>query len=160
MSILAMVDRGLAIREQMERLAKELKEIEARLKEAGLKASLAGRVEDLKDAERDGRRWLATGSRAQVPVLFTADLIVGSFAHSSETHRRIAAASDQFVEFFKPLRTFENRFKDGKKFRASVAETLGAAAAPAFVTACVARDKAGLPKSDVKILWDETEVKA
>lgn len=158
MSILSMVDRGLAIREQLERLGKELKEIETALKEAGLKANLAGRVEELKDAEREGRCWFATGSALRVPVIFTADCIVGSFAHSSVTHKRISEASDRFLDFFKPLRTFENKFKDGKKFRAEVNETLGEKGA-AFITACLARDKAGVPKSDVKILWDATEVR-
>lgn len=148
------VDRGLAIRKDIKRLQAELKEIEAYLQTEGLSAP----HEDLKDADREGRRWLAHGTDLIVPVIFTADVIVGSFAHSSQTHWRItdAPGGGKFLEFFKAVRKFENKFDDGKKFRAAVSDKLGPVA-PAFITACLARDKAGLPKSDIKILWDETE---
>lgn len=160
MSTLELVDRGFALREEIAQREAELKKVETELEKRGLEANAAGRVEDLKDEDREGRRWLARGTARVLPVIFTADLIVGSFAHSSPTHKRIAeAAPDKFLEFFKPLRTFENRFKDGKKFRAAVAEQLDKAA-PAFITACLARDKAGLPKSAIKLDWDHAEAVA
>lgn len=160
MNIAALVDRGLEIREKVARLSAELKDIETKLKAAGLKACAAGRVEDLKDADREGRVWPAGGTQKIVPLVFTADLIIGSFAHSSEAHKRITEApgGGQFLEFFKPVRKFENKFDDGKKFRAHAREILGPHA-PGFITACVARDKAGVPKSDIKIMWSDAEGK-
>lgn len=79
MNIKALVDRGLEAREQIERLQKELKEIEGKLKEAGLKSE----QEDLKDADREGKRWLAHGTRFAIPIIFTADKIVGQFKANS-----------------------------------------------------------------------------
>jgi hypothetical protein len=158
-NIAQLVDRGIEIRRELKKLAAELKEIEATLKEQGLKASAAGRVEDLKDADREGRRWLAKGSTAIVPVVFTADMIVGSFTKDSRLHQAIeAVAVGNLREFFKPVNKFENRFDDGKKFRAHAVDILDKAA-PAFITACLARAKHGLPKSDIKIEWDQPEVK-
>ena len=85
-SIATLVERGLSIRREIKELTAELKQVEADLKSLALKASASGRVEDLKDADREGRRWLARGSSAIIPVVFTADLIVGSFALDSKTH--------------------------------------------------------------------------
>ena len=67
MSIRHDVDRGLEIREQIEKLTAELKEIEARLKEAGLHADQV----DLQDADREGKQFLAQGTQRIVPVIFT-----------------------------------------------------------------------------------------
>ena len=159
-SIATLVERGLSIRREIKELTAELKQVEADLKSLALKASASGRVEDLKDADREGRRWLARGSSAIIPVVFTADLIVGSFAQDSKTHKRIeAAAVGNLREFFKPVRKFENLVDDGKKFRARAADVLDKAA-PAFITACLSLDKDGLPKSDIKIEWDKPETAA
>ncbi len=150
------VDRGLAVRAEIKKLAAELKEIETFLETTGLKAE----HEELKDADREGRRWLAHGSEVIVPVVFTADKIVGSFTRDSEQHKKISTASaDLLLKFFKPLNGYKNRFDDGKKFRLTADELLGKQA-PGFITACLARDKNGTPLSDVKILWDQTEAAA
>ncbi|HMP82770.1 MAG TPA: hypothetical protein PKA41_08730, partial [Verrucomicrobiota bacterium] len=132
-----LVDRGQQIRFEMKKLAAELRDIEAEIKNLGLKASSEGNVEDLKDHGREGRRWLARGSDRIVPVIFTADLIVGSFTRDSKVHKLIeAAAGDKFRSFFKPVNKFENLFDDGKKFRARADELL-ADEAPRFITACI-----------------------
>lgn len=149
------VDRGIEVRKLIKKLQAELKEIEAFLESTGLKAEHT----DLKDADREGRRWLAHGSELIVPVIFTADKIVGSFTRDTELHRKIEAASCRRLgAFFKAINGYKNKFDDGKKFRAAAEETLGKESAPPFITACLARDKHGVPLSDVKILWDETEV--
>lgn len=154
MTIQELVDRGLAIRSEMERLKQELKSIEARLETYGL----AGRHEELKDADREGRRWLARGSKLIVPVIFTADKIIGTFQANSPTHERILAASNNLLRFFyDPVTTYENRFKDGKQFRSRADALLGPEKGPRFITACLAVDKHGIPKSDIKILWEDSE---
>lgn len=159
--VAALVDRGLEIRDEIARLEKELKGIAAKLQAAGYEANKAGKVEDLKNADREGRRWMATGSKRIVPVIFTADCLVGSFTANSEVHKKIEAAAHGTIrEFFKPVNKFENLFDDGLKFRNTAFDVIGAEHAPAFITACLARDKFGVPKSDVKIAWDKTEVKA
>lgn len=152
-----LVDRGLQIVAELERLKVEKKEIDEELEKRGLERS-AEHV-DLKDEDREGKRWLAAGSEKIVPVVFTADKLVGSFAKGSPVHLKILnAAEDQLQTFFKRVEGFENRFDNGKKFRNIAREILGDKA-PAFITACLARDKNGVPKSDIKIEWDKAEVK-
>lgn len=156
MSIRADIDRGLEIIAALEKLEAELKDIEVRVKVAALK----GEQVDLKDADREGKQYLAAGSQCVVPVILTADKLMGSFAAGSQIEKLIRMqANHRFGEFFKPVNKYENRFDNGKKFRARADELLGVAA-PAFITACLARDKDGIPKSDIKIMWEESEVKS
>jgi hypothetical protein len=152
-SIVGLVDRGLAIRAQLKELNAELKEITESLESFGIDQP----HEDLKDQDREGKRWMAWGSKLIVPIVFTADKILGEFRAGTVLNQKIDRAADGHLrEFFKPINKWENLFDDGKKFRARAAELLEAKA-PAFITACLARDKHGIPKSDVKILWDDAE---
>jgi glutaredoxin len=152
-NIKALVDRGMELRKEIDVRATELKEIEAKLKEAGLN----GEHLELKDQDREGRRYLARGSSRIVPVIFTADSIVGSFKKDSAIHARIEHAAGKFFSsFFKPVNGFENLFKDGKQFRAEADQLLEKDAAQ-FITSCLSRDKDGIPKSGVKIEWEAAE---
>src|ERR1035441_7897724 len=154
MTVLELVDRGIVVRAELERLKIELKGIEARLQKYGLN----GEHVELKDAEREGRRWLAHGSSLIVPVVFTADKIVGTFKSGSPVHTRIAMKADEHLaEFFTKETTFANLFEDGKRFRAAAEAVLGAIKGPPFITACLAVDKFGIPKSDVKVCWEDGE---
>ena len=156
-SVRADVDRGLEIVAKVAELKKELEVIEGRLHKAGMEAGLRGEHVELKDKEREGKQWLAKGSGVSVPLVFTTDKIVGSFTANGAMHQTIRTASNgHLTDFFKPVSKWENLFDDGKKFRAKAAEVL-AERAPAFITACIARDKTGIPKSDIKILWGEIE---
>lgn len=155
--IAELVDRGLELRERIKKDTAELRKIEARLKEAGYEAGKEGEHETLKDANREGSRWMARGSQRILPVVFTADMIVGSFTRGTDLHKKIeAAAGNHFSVFFKPVSTFENRFDNGVKFRARAHELFDKSA-PEFITACLSRDKHGIAKSDVKIAWDDIE---
>ena len=155
MSVRADVDRGLEIRATMEKLKSELKDIETRLQ----MAALQGEQVPLVDADREGRQYLAAGTARVVPVILTADMLMGSFMANSQPHRDIQAiAGAEFGMFFKAVHKFENRFESGKKFRATAAELLGLDA-PRLITACVARDKDGIAKSAVKIMWQEDQAK-
>jgi hypothetical protein len=157
MSVRADVDRGLEIVRKIAELEKELKDIEQRLQKAGLEAGQRGEHQDLKDEERGGKRWLARGSGAAVPLIFTDDKLVSSFTANGAKHQTIrVAANGHLLDFYRPVNKFESKFEDGKKFRAAAAEIL-AERAPAFITACLATDKAGIPKSDIKILWGDIE---
>jgi len=60
MSMREDVDRGLAIRAQMEKLDAELKDIETRLQMAGLKHP--EQHVDLVDPEREGTAWCRSSS--------------------------------------------------------------------------------------------------
>ena len=153
-----LVDRGLEIIIQQSALDAELKKIVAELEAHGLEH--AAHHEDLADADRDGKRWFANGTSASVPIIFTADKLVGEVAAQSPKRVEIEAAAGKFFRaFFKPVNGYQNVFKDGKQFRKHARELLGDQA-PAFITACVARDKNGIAKSDIKILWDEAKKKA
>jgi hypothetical protein len=148
------VDRGLALVAQIAELQDELAEIEAVLE----KAALAGEQIELEDEERDGRQFLARGSRLVVPVVITADMLTKSFGADSHIHEKIAAvAGDKLRQFFRPQTTWKTLFDSGKIFRRKAREILGDDAAPAFITACVARDKNGIAKNAIKIEWKRAE---
>lgn len=156
--IAELVDRGLELRKRIAEDTAELKKIEEKLKAAGYEAGLEGDHEELKDANREGKRWLARGSAMVLPVVFTSDKLLGEFRRNTDVHRAIEAiAGDKLTEFFKPVSKFENRFDNGLKFRARAEEVFGKSTGPSFVTACLARDKHGVAKSDVKIAWDDVE---
>ena len=59
MSVRADVDRGLAIRDEVEKLGAELKAINKRLQQA----ALAGEQVDLNDADREGLRQMLSSLR-------------------------------------------------------------------------------------------------
>ena len=155
MTIAFMVARGLELRREIATRQDELKIVEEQLKQAGLARPEAHL--DLADAEREGRQWLAEGCEHTVPVIFTADYIMGSFPDKSPKHLVITTALGEraalLKQFFKVPKTWENKFDSGKKFRAHADDLLGKDA-PAFITACLARDKDGVPKSAIKVEWD------
>lgn len=159
-AVRADVDRGLRIVAELTQLEDELDEIEARLAAAGLE----GDQVELNDPDREGRQYLAQGSERIVPVVFTADLLVGQFQADSDVQHRIWEALpvtrlDHYRTFFRSVRIFKSSFESGKAFRAKAAELLGDAA-PAFISACLQRDKDGIPKSKVKIDWHRAEALA
>jgi hypothetical protein len=155
-SVRADVDRGLAIVATLETLKKELKEINERLEAA----ALLGVQVDLVDPEREGKRFLAPGTDRIVPVVLTADSITKSFVAHSKKHKAISeAAGDKLLHFYVPTTTYEAVFESGKMLRTKAAEIFGFEDAPPFVSACLARDKHGIPKSDIKVEWDRAEKK-
>lgn len=152
-SIAADVDRGWQIITTALAEKAELKALEARLKQDAL--DRPDEHEPLADADREGRRFLAHGTRLALPIVLTADKIVMSFAADSEVHARIATASDgKLLAFYTPKTTYESAAEDGKEFRRLAGETLGEKA-PAFIAACLARDKYGIPKSDLRCEWTQ-----
>lgn len=153
MSIKADIDRGIEIRQEMKALKLELDALELRL----IAAARAGEHVPLSETSREGRRFLARGTEKVVPVIFTADKLISSFAENSAMHQKISAISPGFYQqFFRRKVLFERSIEEGNRFRKTVAEMLGADA-PAFITACVSRDKDGITKSDEKIHWDRAE---
>jgi hypothetical protein len=155
--IRADVDRGLEIVDAIAMLEKELGYIEERLQAAGLK----GEQIELNDPDREGRQFIARGSAATVPVVFTADLLFGQFQVDSPIHRRIIQSLthngvNHFRTFFRSVRVFKSNFDSGKQFRTKAGELLGSEA-PAFISACLQRDKDGIPKSKVRIEWQRAE---
>lgn len=144
------VDRGLVIVEQIATLKKELDGIGERIEAAALN----GEQIDLMDEEREGKQFLATGSKVIVPVILAADLLVKSFAKDSAVHKAIEAhAGGKLGAFYKETNKFEALTESGKKFRQRAVEILGAKFGPGFITACVQRDKLGIAKSAIKIEW-------
>jgi hypothetical protein len=61
------------------------------------------------------------------------------------------------TRFYRLSNTYETLFKDGKQFRASALEILGDGRGAMFISACVAKDKHGIAKSDTKIEWGKAE---
>lgn len=152
-TVTKLIDRGLQLRREIKERQAELKDIEGQIENIGLHECHTR----LKDEAREGTRWLAPGSACLIPVVFTADKLVQSFADQSPAHKIIESVSNgKMSEFFQLTRTWKTKIDDGKKFRAAADELLGKAA-PLFVTACVARDKSGIAKNDIRICWDDAE---
>lgn len=151
MNTAELVDRGLVLRAEIAEREAELKAIEERLKAAALR----GEQIELNDPEREGRQWLAEGSAAVVPVVLTSDLLMQSFADGSPAHARVeAAAGGRLDEFYRPVKTWKMLAANGKAFRREAAGLLGPQAGAELVSACVLRDKYGVPRSTVKVEWD------
>ena len=149
--ICRLVDRGIVLVQEIAVRKAELERIEKALKAAGLD----GEHQQLKDAAREGRRFLAPGTGIVVPVVFSADLLIASFAPESETHAKLTGlAGDKLGEFFVLKPSYEKVIDDGKLFRARADEVLGAVA-PAFITSCLQRKKGGIPKTKVSVEWKE-----
>jgi hypothetical protein len=145
-----LVDRGLALRAEIAAREAELKRITIALEGA----ALTGEQVPLEDADREGRQYLARGSTLTVPVIISADVVLKSFADGSKIYARLQelAGMVKLRKFYEPETTWKARFAGGKELRATAAEVLGAAA-PAFVTACVQRDKNGIPKNKIAVEW-------
>lgn len=153
MSLQTDIDRGLVLVKLIAELQAELDEITERIEAAGL----AGPHVPLEDKAREGRQFLGAGSNVILPVVITADSLVQSFPDGSPIHDTIkAAAGDHFGQFYRPSNKWETRQKDGQKFRELAATVMGKTA-PAFITACLAKDKLGIPKNKLVIAWDRAE---
>ena len=156
MNIAYLVDRGIELRKEIKERETELAGIEIQLEQA----ALDGEQVDLNDADREGKQFLAHGTTATVPIVLTADLIVGQFADDSPVHVRLKEiAGEKLKEFFRKKTIWENLAKSGKQFR-SLAASLLAEKAAAFITAAISRNKDGIPKSQIKIEWDRTDTRS
>lgn len=157
-TITADVDRGLDIIRAIEALKEELKGIEARLEAAALDAASEGLTESLVDEEREGRRYLAQGTIAKLPVILESDQISGEFAEDSEKHTLIKSlCGDRITHLYKRIVKFERRPKDGKAFRATAAEYWSPDEAAQIISAAISRDKYGIPKSRTVVAWDQAK---
>lgn len=144
------VDRGLEIRAQIEQLKEELDIIESSLQ----LTARQGQQIDLNDPDREGKQYLAHGTEVIVPVVLTADVIIGQFVDDSPMHARLEAiAGESLKHLFKKKTIWENLAKSGKQFRTLANQTLEAKG-PEFITAAIARDKHGIPKSSIKVEWN------
>jgi hypothetical protein len=151
--VAGLVDRGFALRNRIAALQEELEQIEGYL----IEAAKEGEQVLLADEDREGRQFLATGSEVVVPVVFTADKITASFKNRGALHDRILnLIGGKITQFYAPVTTWEMLAAGGKVFRRKADELLGKDG-PALVTACLARDKHGIPKSDIKIEWKRAE---
>lgn len=155
-AIAADVERGLTLRAQIQRLTAELEEIEYRLTADAL--ARPDEHELLKDEARTGRRYTAVGTSHLVPIVLTADKLLGQFRPGTPQESRILALCPPPLldAFYPKITLYSNQLRDGKTFRTRAHALLGVAA-PAFINACLARDKDGLPKNDIKIDWHSAE---
>jgi hypothetical protein len=149
-----LVDRGAELRAEIDAREKELAQVE----ECIVAWARDGDQVPLVDEAREGKQFLAAGSKVIVPVVFTADKLIASFQAAGKTHEMIDAAAGRHLrKFYMPETTWSMVPKNGKVFRKLAEELLGAAG-PALVTACLARDKHGIPKSDIKVEWKRASV--
>lgn len=150
MSVAEMVDRGLTLRAEIAEREAELKGIEKALR---ARAEVSEQV-PLVDAEREGRQWIARGTRSAVPVVLTSDLLARTLMLNGEQFLAAeAAAAGRLMEFYAPSAAWEIRQPNGVIFRRVAAEVLGERAGE-FVSACLRRNKLGHPISTVRVEWD------
>ena len=151
-----LTDRLVEIDREIKKLTLEKKDIEARLDAYALKQP----QEPLKDETREGRQVRLPGRRYTLPIIYTSDLMIGSFREGSEKHHELLAILSEVSEaggphagrliklFFDEPSKWESRYEDGKKFRAKAAELLPKDVAPKFIAACTQTDKHGVKKSN------------
>jgi hypothetical protein len=148
-----LVDRGVVLHSRIKALTAELASITVDL----IELARAGKHVPLEDESREGTQYIATGTDRTIPVVFTADLVAKSFKDLSPAHARVdEAAKGHLPEFFKKKTIWERIPKDGKALRLLAAATLEKDA-PAFISACLQRDKHGTPKSAVKVQWSQED---
>ena len=157
----ALTDRVNELNAQIAVLATVRDGIEARLKAYALKHS--DLHEPLKDDKREGRKAHLSGTRHSLNVVIASDLIIGSFPNNGPKHKELldilcgehneneATAVSTLQRFFSTPEKWENRYDNGVKFRAAVAEHLGSKAAAKFISACTQVDKFGIKKNTVSI---------
>ena len=156
MKLKELIDRGLHLVAQIDAANKELAEIEERItKEAIDKPELHVA---LVDERREGRMFMAIGSAASVPVVFTADKLINSLKFGAAVEQPIRMAAGEFYgHFYAEVHGRQMLPRSGKAFRKLADELLGAKG-PALVTASLSRDKHGIPRSDIRIEWDRANV--
>lgn len=149
--IKADVDRGILLVAELDAIKEELKQIERRLTEAALE----GPTVPLEDDAREGRQYLAAGSRALLPVIIESDQIVASFAPASEIADNIRGlCGPRLGHLYRSVTKFERVPKDGKAFRATAFEHWPADEAARIISVAIARDKNGIPRSRIVIPWE------
>lgn len=156
----ALVDSGLQLRKEIDSREAQLKQITEQL-QAHAEACPEDHVK-LKDEGREGTRLLCAGSTLAVPVLFTSDLIVQNCQADSKEHQRIVAACPPNLlgKFYKRTVVYATLFAPSNKFDGVAFRRMARAVLPdpeTFITACVRRNKDGVPVSAVKVLWDSAE---
>jgi hypothetical protein len=150
-----LVDKGLELSAEISNATTRLKQIEAKIKAHALACPEAH--QPLADKDREGTQYLAKAGRYNLSarVVCTADLLIQSFAAGSDTHHKISAASTAagvtVADFYRLSRTWELRAKSGKAFRQLARES--ADDPERLITACIRRDKDGVPVSQVKVEW-------
>ncbi len=149
------VERGRVVVDMIAKLEAELKEINSRLIADGE----SGAQEPLKDANREGKRFLARGRSGILPIRFESDLIAGSFSPDDLMHKAVLAAigADLLPKFFKDVRKFERVQKDGEAFRKAARKILEPDQFAALVKAVTQVDKAGIAKSKTVVAWDDVQ---
>jgi len=148
------VARGIEIKSEILRLIVELKLIEARLEAAGLE----GEQVPLQDENREGKQFLARGSKHILPVRFESDLIIGSVEKDSPSHLEIEKiCGDLFPRFFKASTKLDRVPKDGEAFRKLARQLLDPAKFALLIRASTARDKNLIAKSRTVVAWDDAK---
>jgi hypothetical protein len=149
------VDRALELDGLIKDYQEELKGIKARLVEDGL--DRPEEHQKLEEEEREGRQWIATGTNMTVPIVFTADNLIGSVTlPSDKLDGAKEIAGEHFGQFYKKVTKLENVHEDGLEFRKRANELLGDKA-PKFVAACRDIKKDGTPKSAKRVELDRAE---
>lgn len=153
--VATLTDRLVEICQEIDKLTKEKKDIQAKLEPYALEQP----HETLKDDQREGRRVHVSGRRYKLPVVFTSDLLIKSFKEGSPKHKELMAiladrkeptdltVDHQLKLFFDAPNTWEARYDDGQKFRKAAAEHLPEEIAAVFISACTQRDKYGVKKN-------------
>ena len=155
----ALTDRVNDLNAQIAVLATERDGIEARLKAYALKHS--DLHEPLKDDKREGRKAHLSGMRHSLNVVIASDLIIGTFPDGGKKHKELISvlcevhseseAPQVLARFFEAPSKWENKYDNGLKFRAAVAEHLAPKIATKFISACTQVDKFGIKKNTVSI---------
>ena len=156
--IATLVDKGIALHAAIETNKSRLKAISEQLQAHAL--TVPSQHIKLVDEDREGTRYLAHGSDDKiVPVVCASDLIMQTLADDSEELALVAmTAREKFPQFYKRVVAYVSTFSksnkfDGKKFRAAARTELPDP--EAFISACLRRNRDGIPISAIKVEWSD-----
>ena len=153
-----LVTEGIKITAQLSQLKARRDAIAEKLRTYAL--AHPERHAPLKDEARGGRQVILTGSIGeQLSVLMKDDQIAQTFAHAGKQHLAIEASLQTLTmaitPFYRSKRIWEMVPKDAVQFRAVAQSIIGEKRAPEFISACLRRNKDGVPISDVNVEWED-----
>ena len=160
------IDRAHELRGLIGTHEAELKQCEAIISKAAERCDHV----PLADGEREGTRAVLHGSERvkSLSVIYTADSLITSVEETGEPHDAMmhllcVADEPKFAKrmlhrFFAPTTDLFRTIPNGVKFRRAVRELLPEDKAEQFLGLCIAKNKAGIPKSTEVIDWKNAEV--
>jgi hypothetical protein len=153
-----LIEEGIELDERIHALQERKKVIDEQL----ILAARLAPHEPLVDSGREGKRAMLQGNDGVIlPVVFESDMLMRTVQVGSDEYDNLIRSVDDaddgrlhLYSFWRPKSILENRYKDGKKFRADARAKLAPERAEALIAASISRGANGVAKSRVVVSWE------